>query len=292
MFTGARLSTTFDKSSRAVAVLSRRAQPIDLDGPTHPKNSKLRRSCGKCAFGGHLRCTATLTGRRFANMINPWFQFEGATAMAFGTRLKLFRGMGACAVVAMGLAFAQPARALEFAGTTEGCFGASCMPVPGPVTLSGLTYTAGSFDVFSGGNTASIGGSANTLGTFTLANTPNVYNGDFTLFVTFTTPAGGTATFVDAVTGTVNPNGTGGIFVTFADPTQLVTTPGGEVFTLAINTIALTASPSGPQSLAVSGVITIDAVPEASTWAMIMLGFLGVGFTAYRRKGGSSLRFA
>jgi hypothetical protein len=31
-------------------------------------------------------------------------------------------------------------------------------------------------------------------------------------------------------------------------------------------------------------------VPEASTWAMMILGFLGVGFMAYRKK--SSLRFA
>ena len=29
---------------------------------------------------------------------------------------------------------------------------------------------------------------------------------------------------------------------------------------------------------------TISAVPEPSTWAMMMLGFLGVGFMAYRRK--------
>jgi len=28
-----------------------------------------------------------------------------------------------------------------------------------------------------------------------------------------------------------------------------------------------------------------SAVPEASTWAMLMLGFAGVGFMAYRRKG-------
>jgi len=34
-----------------------------------------------------------------------------------------------------------------------------------------------------------------------------------------------------------------------------------------------------------------SAVPEPSTWAMMMLGFLGVGFMAYRRKNGA-LRFA
>ena len=33
---------------------------------------------------------------------------------------------------------------------------------------------------------------------------------------------------------------------------------------------------------------TISAVPEPATWAMMMLGFLGVGFVAYRRKSSSS----
>jgi len=34
------------------------------------------------------------------------------------------------------------------------------------------------------------------------------------------------------------------------------------------------------------------AVPEASTWAMMMLGFFGVGFLAYRRKNQGSVRLA
>jgi hypothetical protein len=39
-----------------------------------------------------------------------------------------------------------------------------------------------------------------------------------------------------------------------------------------------------------SGITT--AVPEPSTWAMLILGFAGVGFMAYRRKGrGPALRF-
>jgi hypothetical protein len=32
------------------------------------------------------------------------------------------------------------------------------------------------------------------------------------------------------------------------------------------------------------------AVPEASTWAMMILGFMGVGFLAYRRRGQQNLR--
>jgi|SRR5579871_262431 len=38
--------------------------------------------------------------------------------------------------------------------------------------------------------------------------------------------------------------------------------------------------------------VSISAIPESSTWAMMILGFLGLGFMAYRRKLGPRLRFA
>jgi hypothetical protein len=38
---------------------------------------------------------------------------------------------------------------------------------------------------------------------------------------------------------------------------------------------------SGFDSVVIS---TVDAVPEPATWAMMLLGFAGVGFMAYRRK--------
>ena len=38
--------------------------------------------------------------------------------------------------------------------------------------------------------------------------------------------------------------------------------------------------------------VSIAAVPEPSTWAMMILGFLGVGFLAYRRKSSSALPLA
>jgi hypothetical protein len=37
---------------------------------------------------------------------------------------------------------------------------------------------------------------------------------------------------------------------------------------------------------------TVSAVPEPSTWAMMILGFVGVGFMAYRRKEKATLRLA
>jgi PEP-CTERM motif len=36
----------------------------------------------------------------------------------------------------------------------------------------------------------------------------------------------------------------------------------------------------------------VSAVPEPSTWAMMILGFAGIGFMAYRRKGRDALRLA
>jgi hypothetical protein len=36
----------------------------------------------------------------------------------------------------------------------------------------------------------------------------------------------------------------------------------------------------------------IAAAPEPSTWAMMILGFAGIGFMAYRRKNVASFRVA
>ena len=41
-----------------------------------------------------------------------------------------------------------------------------------------------------------------------------------------------------------------------------------------------------------SGTGTVSAVPEPSTWAMMILGFAGVGFMAYRRKSRPAFRVA
>ena len=54
-------------------------------------------------------------------------------------------------------------------------------------------------------------------------------------------------------------------------------------------------SANAPYPNEINGVGTITAaVPESQTWAMMILGFCGIGFMAYRRKrsGGTSLRLA
>jgi hypothetical protein len=49
---------------------------------------------------------------------------------------------------------------------------------------------------------------------------------------------------------------------------------------------------SDQQGNLIDNVTVTAGVPEASTWAMMILGFLGVGFTAYRRKAKPSFRLA
>jgi hypothetical protein len=41
---------------------------------------------------------------------------------------------------------------------------------------------------------------------------------------------------------------------------------------------------SSQNSFEFDNITTVAAVPEASTWAMLIMGFMGVGFAAYRRK--------
>ena len=55
--------------------------------------------------------------------------------------------------------------------------------------------------------------------------------------------------------------------------------------------ISLTGN-SGSAYIGLDNVNVSSAVPEPSTWAMMILGFLGVGFVAYRRKSRSAMRFA
>jgi hypothetical protein len=61
----------------------------------------------------------------------------------------------------------------------------------------------------------------------------------------------------------------------------------------AVNGFVFAADLIGPSrgTGAVAGDPLVASVPEPSTWAMMILGFFGVGFLAYRRKNGM-LRFA
>jgi hypothetical protein len=181
----------------------------------------------------------------------------------------------------------------------DGTNGALATPVSATFTYSGpLDWSTSSptntVSDFLGANTAFI--TSFTAGTIlTLAdllNTQMSVSGDSTtalfrftgnLSISDATYSG-TLTHDDGATYIVN-----GLTIvnspkeTVAD-TDAFSTPGG--FTNAPFTLYYVEGNGAPS------VLNLAAVPEASTWAMMILGFFGLGFMGYRRKNGPAVRLA
>jgi hypothetical protein len=62
-------------------------------------------------------------------------------------------------------------------------------------------------------------------------------------------------------------------------PVSGVFTPSANPFSLTLGVVLLQ-----PDAGASSGDLSVTATPEPSSWAMMILGFVGIGFVAYRRK--------
>jgi hypothetical protein len=88
------------------------------------------------------------------------------------------------------------------------------------------------------------------------------------------------------------------VAISIGGQTQDITPTGGYVletltFTNASGQVSFTDLGPADQQGALLDNVVVTAVPEPSTWAMMILGFFGVGFMAYRRKqSGPSLRLA
>jgi hypothetical protein len=199
------------------------------------------------------------------------------------------RKVGLALIGAAALAGSSAASAaIEFTGTTQGCLSltsAPCTPVNSS-TLAGLNFSTGHFDQFtSDSGFAGIGGVFNndTFGFFSQDGSANNYTGDFfTLLINFTLPPGvsGGGTFAATLIGSVSGAGgnNGGVNVSFAPSTQLFHSSAGD-FTLHVNDVAV--SGTGAAS-PISGYI--QAVPEPATWAMMLVGFAGMGMAMRRRR--------
>jgi hypothetical protein len=74
----------------------------------------------------------------------------------------------------------------------------------------------------------------------------------------------------------------------FSNITSVLDNFAGGDFSLVGDTFTFTTS-SFPGPGTFTAVINVGVVPEPSTWAMLILGFAGVGFMAYRRKSGPAL---
>lgn len=160
-------------------------------------------------------------------------------------------------------------------------------------SLLGLTYDNSTFDNTTvagaldlGGN-ASPGANFNNLGSFTLNQANNAYDGNtFELYVTFTSPVtivgGNSTTFTDKITGTIS-NGVGGVFIDFDNTAQTFTftnaTETGS-FTMFVNDVSIAPN----QSVSLTGHITgsQQPVPEPTALAGIFCG--GLGLIRLRRK--------
>jgi hypothetical protein len=180
---------------------------------------------------------------------------------------------------------------------------ASTGTIGGPVlTLDGTGLNGGAVATLSGGTTygASIPAAADppgTIGNFLAAGpssgTPSTLNfvSPTLNYLSFLWGSPDLYNVLDVITNSNDYTYTAlGMGVTppdgnqaFAEDVQFKTT-GGEFITAVKFT-------SNTDAFEVSN-FRVGAVPEASTWAMMILGFFGVGFMAYRRKSPSAFRLA
>ncbi len=203
--------------------------------------------------------------------------------------MKITNLFGAAALLAVAFG-SSPAAAVVFSGSTTGCFGSGCSAAPLAITDQ-LAFAGTPF--FSGSTTT---GPLNiVLGGFGVSN-PSIlffdfndsYNGQiFNVQVNFTAPAAASpnpATFSANLSGTLNWLNGGQLQIDFG-AAQHFTYAGGS-FDLQIQDVILQTGrrQPGDAEFLVGTFSAVSAVPEPSTWAMMILGFAGVGFMAYRRR--------
>jgi hypothetical protein len=176
----------------------------------------------------------------------------------------------------------------------------------GPINVVGLSNDAAVFS-----NSGNLGGAQILPLSFSgFLNASSTTASTITVFMT----AQGLTTPTDQFTSGFTENLLSGSVISVQELTFLSTTNalytgtqiGSTTFT-GIGTDTQTAflNPgSGPYSITEEYIVTfgpgggsasatiVVGVPETSTWAMMILGFLGVGFLAYRRKGAPNFRIA
>jgi hypothetical protein len=218
---------------------------------------------------------------------------------------KLFGGIALIAALTTSANAAVVTIGLQQAGVNGGAI-FNAISDDGSVGLSKYSYGSFTLDNISGtsspfvtdsinGNSFNVTGSAGTLNVFITASGLTAPTSAF--FSSFTENVLSAGVTVQQLTFYDVGNGI------FATTTPLGSTTFSNIGT-TVQTSFLDSGP-GPYSITEEYIITagsgggsanstiVVSVPETSTWAMMILGFLGVGFMAYRGKGrGPALRLA
>lgn len=178
-----------------------------------------------------------------------------------------------------GVSAALPAQAaVVISGSTDGCFGSSCVAAASS-SVGRLTFNDAAFGPITLNNQLNV-----TLGSFTfLTGQFQTYNTAFTLTLDFTAPAGilpDPSNFSATVQGTTSAGNNGTVVIDFSNAPTVFSFNGGSI-SLLVNDVEI-----GPGTTRdIVGQFTLaSAVPEPSTWAMMIFGFAGVAFMAYRRR--------
>jgi len=195
-------------------------------------------------------------------------------------------------LVTVGVLASAPALAVatvDFSGSTKGCFGSSNCNVQNFSSNQNLNFYGGNFsDVPVGTEITPSFPNFNSLGDITLGGGNATYSTDFKLQVaifngsTFVTDAVFDATVTGAVAGC---NGFGNrctstVSIDFTTASDTFTYSGAK-YTMTVNNLDdINAQNEDPP---ITGIINVAAVPEPSTWAMMILGFAGIGFAGCRR---------
>jgi hypothetical protein len=189
--------------------------------------------------------------------------------------------------------WATPSRAaLVYSYSTQGCFtsAASCTNFTTNASTGGAVRGEGGLN-FRGVTNVTTSNVPLTLGTMGLQNIlfDDPAATKFDLRIVFSAPTGaGNQTFAADLTGLILV-GLGFVKIDFGGP-QTVTFSGGS-FDLAVNDIYLFSI--DPRDPVVGSVTNItSAVPEPSTWALMIVGFGGLGYAAYRRRRNSAAAVA
>ena len=195
--------------------------------------------------------------------------------------------------VATGLLWSASSQAATYTYYSTGCFtDTSCSPSSQTASTGGALHGEGGL-TFKGAGTPkseiSSSGPNLNLGTMSLQNflfdDPSATK--FDLQVTFTTPQAGSHIFSADLLGLI-VFGLGFVEIDFGGP-RTFSYDGGSL-KLAVNDVYLFSLDAKDPIIGHISDVRSDpppiagAVPEPSTWAMMLLGFGGLGFMTYRRK--------